>query len=63
MTDNVENAVLEMLKGLRSEVATMRTEMHDQFSDLKQRMLTIEPGIGSMKRDTDEVYEDHDRQQ
>lgn len=63
MTDNTENVVIEMLKGLRNEVATLRTEMHEQFGDLKQRMLAIERGIGGMKRDTAEIYDDHARQQ
>lgn len=63
MTDNTENLVLEMLKGLRSDVQSLRTEMHDQFGDIKQRMLTIERGIGGMKRETAEIYDDHARQQ
>jgi hypothetical protein len=63
MTDNVENIVIEMIRGLRNDVAALRTEMHDQFGDLKQRMLAIERGIGGTKRDTAEVYEDHARQQ
>lgn len=45
MTENVENIILEMLKGLRNDVAALRTEMHDQFGDLKQRMLAIERGM------------------
>ncbi|HEX7324230.1 MAG TPA: hypothetical protein VF292_02610 [Rhodanobacteraceae bacterium] len=63
MNDRADNIVLEMLKGLRNDVATLRSEMHDQFGDLKQRMLAIERGMGGMKRDTAEVYEDHARQQ
>lgn len=63
MTDNTEDLVLEMLKGLRNEVATLRTEMHEQFGDLKARMTAIERGIGGMKRDTAEIYDDHARQQ
>lgn len=42
MTDNTENLVLEMLKGVRNEVAALRTEMHEQFGDIRQRMLAIE---------------------
>jgi hypothetical protein len=50
MTNNTENLVLEMLKGLRNEVATLRAEMHDEFGDLKQRMLTIERGIVGIRK-------------
>ena len=63
MTDNGENSDVEMLNGLRNEVAALRTEMHDEFGDLKQRMIAIERGIGGMKRDTAEIYDDHARQQ
>jgi hypothetical protein len=63
MTDNVENIVIEMIRGLRNDVAALRTEMHDQFGDMKQRMLAVERAIGGTKRDTAEVYEDHARQQ
>jgi ubiquinone biosynthesis protein UbiJ len=63
MADNIENLLLEMLKGLRNEVQTLRTEMHAEFSDVKARQLTIERGIGGMKRDAAELYDDHARQQ
>lgn len=49
MTDSSEFLVLEMLNDLRNEVASFRTEMRDQFSGLKQRMLTIECSIGGME--------------
>jgi hypothetical protein len=52
MADNVENIVIEMIKGLRNDVATLRTEMHDQFGEIKQRILAVERGFGRTKRDT-----------
>lgn len=63
MTDNVENLILEMLKGLRNELKSFRARYESDASDMKLRMTAIERGIGSMKRDSAEMYEDHARQQ
>lgn len=63
MTDNVENLILEMLKGLRNELKSFRARYESDASDMKLRMTAIERGIGSMKRDAAEIYEDHARQQ
>jgi hypothetical protein len=52
MIAKIEGVVLEMLKGLRNDVVILRAEMHDQFRDLKQRMLNVERDLGSMTRDT-----------
>ncbi len=41
MSDNVESLILEHLKGLRSEVQTVRTEMHTEFKDVKQRIASV----------------------
>lgn len=38
MIENVENLILEMLKGLRNEVQTVRSEMHDEYRDVKPRL-------------------------
>jgi hypothetical protein len=37
------------LRALRSEVQTLRTEMHAEFRDLKQRVASVENAIVSMK--------------
>ncbi len=42
MSDNVENLILEHLRVLRSEIQTMRTEMHTEFKDIKHRISSIE---------------------
>lgn len=63
MSDNVENLILEMLKGLRNELKSFRARYESDASDMKLRMTAIERGIGSMKRDSAEMYEDHARQQ
>lgn len=63
MTDNVENIVLEHLRALRNDLREFRTRHDQDMSDIKQRLTTLERGIGSMKRDTAELYDDHARQQ
>jgi hypothetical protein len=56
MTDNVNNLTLEILQALRSEVQTLRMEIHDEFKDVKQRLLTIEHVVDGMKRDKAELF-------
>lgn len=63
MADNVENLVLEHLRALRNELREFRTRHDQDMSDIKQRLITLERGIGGMKRDTAELYDDHARQQ
>jgi archaellum component FlaC len=63
MTENVENLVLEHLRALRNELREFRTRHDEDMSDIKQRLTTLERGIGGMKRDAAELYEDHARQQ
>lgn len=63
MTDNVENIVLEHLRALRNDLREFRTRHDQDMSDIKQRLTTLERGIGGMKRDTAELYDDHARQQ
>jgi hypothetical protein len=64
MTDaNVENLVLEILRSLRSEVQTLRTEMHDEFGDLKQRMASVERTVNNSRNDAVEAQAYSYRQQ
>jgi hypothetical protein len=49
MTDNVEDLILEHLRVLRSEIQTMRTEMHSEFKDVKLRMSSIENAMVSIR--------------
>lgn len=58
-----DNIVLEMLRGLRSDIATFRNDTRADLNDIKERMLTIERGIGGMKRDSADLFDDHARQQ
>lgn len=63
MTDNIENLVLEHLCSLRNDVASLRTEVHDSFRDVKMRLSTIENGLVSLKRDSTDQYSEAIRQQ
>lgn len=63
MTDNVENLILEHLRVLRSEIQTMRTEMHTEFKDVKLRMSCIENAMVSIKHDSADIRGDYVRQQ
>jgi hypothetical protein len=42
MSENVENLVLEHLRGLRSDIQALRAEMHSEFKDVKFRLSTLE---------------------
>ena len=63
MTENVENLILEMLKGLRNEVQALRLEMHAEFQDVKLRLTSLERGQAKSHADYAELYGDHARQQ
>lgn len=63
MSDNVESLILEHLKGLRPEVQTVRTEMHTEFKDVKQRIASVESVIVGMKHESADIKGDYVRQQ
>jgi hypothetical protein len=63
MTENVENLVLEHLRALRSEIQTLRSEMHSEFKDVKYRLSTLELAMSGVKRDQAESLGDYARQQ
>ena len=63
MTDNVENLILEMLKGLRSEVKEFRSRYEDDMDDLKARMSSLENAMVSVKREINHGDEVDARQQ
>jgi hypothetical protein len=48
MTDNVENLILEHLKGFRSEFREFRGRYDRDVEDIKHRLTTIERGPGSV---------------
>lgn len=63
MSDNVESLILEHLKGLRSEVQTVRTEMHTEFKDVKHCIASVESVIAGMKHEAADIKGDYVRQQ
>jgi archaellum component FlaC len=63
MTDNVENLILEMLKGLRSDVKEFRSRYEEDLDDLKARMSSLENAMVSVKREVNHGDEVDARQQ
>jgi septation ring formation regulator EzrA len=63
MTDNTENLILEMLKGLRNEVREFRTRYEEDMDDLKSRMSSLESSMVSVRRDVNHGDEVDARQQ
>jgi len=63
MTDNIENLILEQLRGLRSQIEGMRTEMRSEFQDVKHRLGRLEIAITVSRRDNISTQEDVYRQQ
>lgn len=51
MTDNVENLILEQLRGLRNQVTEFRDELRSDVYELKQRLSSLEASVISGRRD------------
>lgn len=47
MSDNIENLVLEQLRGIRAEVASVK----DDTREIKTRLALVEAGVASLRRD------------
>ena len=63
MAEHVDNIVIEHLKALRSELQTMRSEMHVEFKDVKLRLSSVESATVSIKHDLADTRGDYVRQQ
>ncbi len=61
--DNVDNIIIEHLKNLRSDVASMRSEMHTEFKDVKARLNHLDASMAGVRRDGALSAEDFARQQ
>ncbi|MGH8220480.1 MAG: hypothetical protein ACREUT_18245 [Steroidobacteraceae bacterium] len=46
MTDNVENLMLEILRGIRADLTDLRTETREGFRETRSRLSAIEQKIG-----------------
>ena len=59
MAVQIDNVIIEHLKALRSDVRTLRSEMHVEFKDLKLRLSSVESAIISMKHEVADVRGDY----
>ena len=50
MDESTDNLIVEHLKGLRSEVQTLRSKMHSEFMDVKHRLASVETTIQRLER-------------
>lgn len=48
MADNIENLVLEQLRGIRAEVASVK----DDTREIKTRLALMEAGVAGLRRDS-----------
>ena len=63
MAEQIDNVVIEHLKGLRSDVQTLRSEMHVEFKDVKLRLSSVESALVSMNHELADTRGDYVRQQ
>lgn len=61
--ENVENIIVEHLKGVRSEVVAMRSDMQSEFKDVKARLNHLDASMAGVRRDNGLAAEDFARQQ
>ena len=61
--ENVDNIIIEHLKGLRSDVAAMRSDMQAEFKDVKARLSHLDASMAGVRRDGALAAEDFARQQ
>ena len=61
--DNLANILIEHLKNLRSDVTSMRSEMHTEFRDVKARVTQLDASIVGVRRDGALSAEDFAQQQ
>jgi hypothetical protein len=56
--ENIDNVIIEHLKGLRSEVQSLRGEMHAEFRDVKHRLASVETMIVASKHEAADIRGD-----
>ena len=49
--ENIDNLIIEHLKALRSDVASLRSEMQSEFQDVKARLNHLESSNAGVRRD------------
>ena len=50
--ENVENIILEHLRAMRTDISGIREDMQE----VKQRLNSLEAGVGGLKRDSGDLY-------
>lgn len=63
MTNKVDNLIFEPLRGLQTQVESLRGEMRSEFSDVKHRIGRLESAMAGVRRDEARTAEDVARQQ
>lgn len=63
MAEEIEHLILEQFRALRNQIATVQTEMHSEFSDVKHRISRLESAVAGIRRDEAGTAEDIARQQ
>ena len=49
--ESVDNIIIEHLKGLRSEVVAMRSDIQSEFKDVKARLSHLDGSMAGVRRD------------
>ncbi len=63
MDASIDNLIIEHLEGLRSEVQTLRSEMHSEFRDVKQHPASVETTIVAAQHEAADLRGDSVRRQ
>lgn len=63
MPENLDNVIIEHLKALRNDVRSFREEVHHEFTDIKQRLNTVERGIAGVRHENADTFDNYVRQQ
>ena len=58
MTENIENLVLEQLHAIRNDIATLKTEVHDKFDMLTQRVSSVEIQVAQLNQSVALIHGD-----
>jgi ElaB/YqjD/DUF883 family membrane-anchored ribosome-binding protein len=62
LDESIDNPIIEHLKHLRSEVQTLRSEMHSEFRDVKHRLASVDTTIVATKHEAAHSRCDYVRQ-
>jgi septal ring factor EnvC (AmiA/AmiB activator) len=54
MSENVENLILEHLRGMRSDISALR----DDSREVKSRLASLETAVSAMRREIADLYAD-----